>query len=243
MEQGFINFVNDRCIVRGDVRVSVKDIEGAFKIYSRIVNEDVIQSLLLFLERRYDKGLMIEYETGKPVYAIIGIKLRYVLIENLYYLDEEDEAFVNMCCDYSPRRKVIFEVILDEYLVWRKRNGMEFGRGREQHSQELKYYLDNREQYIVPDYIDDYRGKEGEGYHGIGLKSQSAMTKIRFKNEIEKCNLQENILVTHCDLFDAVANYTEGTISKKEMSKMIRDETTIDGTHGEYFYRKKVYHN
>ena len=241
MEQGFINFVNDRCIVRGDVRVSVKDIEGAFKIYSRVTNEDVIQSLLLFLERRYDKGLMIEYETGKPVYAIIGIKLRYVLIENLYYPDEEDETFVNMCCDYSPRRKVIFEVILDEYLDWRKRNGMPFD--REQHCHELKYYLDNREQYIVPDYIDDYRGKEGEGYHGIGLKSQSAMTKIRRKNEIEKCNLQENILVTHCDLFDAVANYTEGTISKKEMSKMIRDETTIDGTHGEYFYRKKVYHN
>jgi hypothetical protein len=82
-----------------------------------------------------------------------------------------------MCCDYSPRWKVIFEVILDEYLVWRKRNGMPFD--RELHGHELKYYLDNREQYIVPDYLDDYRGKKGEGYYGIGLKSQSAMTKIR----------------------------------------------------------------
>ena len=240
MEQGFINFVNDRCIVRGDVRVSVKDIEGAFKIYSRIVNEDVIRPLLLFLGRRYENGLMIEYETGKPVYAIIGIKLRDIVIENLNFPHEEEETFVNMCCDYSPRRKVIFEVILDEYLVWRKINGMSNDRELDGHI--LKDYLDNRE-YIVPDCLDDYRGEEGEGYYGIGLKSQSTITKIRRRNEIEKCDLQGIILVTHCDLFDAVANYTEGTISKKEMSKMIRDRTTIDGTHGEYFYRKKVYHN
>lgn len=239
MEQGFINFVNDRCIVRGDVRVSVKDIKGAYKIYSRDTNEDVIQSLLLFLGRRYENGLMVEYETGKPVYAIIGIKLRDVVIENLNFPHEEEETFVNMCCDYSPRRKVIFEVILDEYLDWRKRNGM--SNDGELHGHILKDYLDNRHQYIVLDYIQYYRGEGGVGYYGIGLKSQGMMTKIRCRNEIEKCDLQGNILVTHYDLFDAVVNYTVGYMTKKEMSKMIRDRTIIDGTHGEYFYRKKVY--
>ena len=65
----------------------------------------------------------------------------------------------------------------------------------------MKDYLDNRE-YIIAGKIDDYRGEYGDGYYGIGLKSQSAMTKMRRRNEIEKCDLQGIILVTHCDLFD-----------------------------------------
>ena len=98
MEQGFINFVNDRCIVRGDVRVSVSDIKGAYKIYSRVTNEDVIQSLLLFLGRRYENGLMIEYETGKPVYAIVGLKLRDIIIPRIYETFNLEEAFVFNSC-------------------------------------------------------------------------------------------------------------------------------------------------
>jgi hypothetical protein len=241
MEQGFMNFVNDRCVVRRDVRVSVCDLRGAIMIYFRTTEEEKIESVIssLLYEGHCTRALMIEYETGKPVHAMKGLKLRDVIIENKNFLHEEEETFVNMCCDYSPRRKVVFEVILDEYLDWRKRNGMKFD--RELHDHTLKDYLDNRE-YIIAGRIDDYRGKYGDGYYGIGLKSQSAMTKIRRKNEIEKCDLHGNILVTHYDLFDAVTNYTEGRISKKEISKFIRDRTTIDGTHGEYFYRKKVYH-
>ena len=65
---------------------------------------------------------------------------------------------------------------------------------------------------------------------------------MRRRNEIEKCDLEGIVLVTHYDLFDASTILT-AIFLKKEMSKMIRDRTTIDGTHGEDFYRKKVYHN
>ena len=148
-----MNFVNDRCIVRGDVRVSVCDLRGAIMIYFHTTQEEKIGSVIssLLYEGHCTKASMIEYETGKPVHAMKGLKLRDFVIENQNYPHDEEETFVNMCCDYSPRRKAIFEDILDEYLVWRKRNGMEFDREMEGHI--LKDHLDNREQYIIAGHI------------------------------------------------------------------------------------------
>lgn len=236
MEESFTNFLNDRCIIRGDVRVSVSDIIGAYKIYSRDTDKYMIQSFRSFLRVHFENGLMTEYETGKPVYAIIGLKLIDVFVENKYEIYNEEEVFVNMRCDYSPRRKCIFENVLDEYIYWKRVNGLEFN--RELDGNLLKEYLDNREE-IVSGYIENYKGESGDGYYGLGLVSQGVMTKSRGRYEIEKRDLEENILVTYHDMFDATAYYSDGYITKNDMSKLIRHRTIIDGLHGEYYYRKK----
>ncbi len=236
MEQGFINFVNDRCIVRGDVRVSVSDIKGAYKIYSRDTNEDVIQSLLLFLGRRYENGLMVEYETGKPVYAIVGLKVRDIIIPRIYETFNLEEAFVFNSCCFSPRRKAVFECILDEYVDWKRRTGRVYNSDVDDDL--LKNYLDSREQYILPAYIYEYRGDDGDGYYGIGLHIQSAiMRTMCCGDQVEKCDIQENVLTTYQNMRDALKHHGH-EVSIKKMSKMIRDRTTIRGEHGVYFYRK-----
>ncbi len=117
-----------------------------------------------FLRIHFENGLMTEYETGKPVHAIIGLKLRDIFVENKYEIYNEEEVFVNMRCDYSPRRKCIFENVLDEYIYWKRVNGLEYN--RELDGSLLKEYLYNRDE-IVSGYIDDYRGETGDGHYSL----------------------------------------------------------------------------
>ena len=241
MKRQIEQFLTDRCIVRDDVMVSECDLRGALKIYlGMTINGGINVFISSLLETYCTRGLMIEYETGKPVHAIEGIKLRDIVIENKYETYNEEETFVNMCCDYSPRRECVFERVLHDYIEWKRINRLVYD--KEKDDILLKEYLDSRNKYITAGEVCIHRLNSGYGYYGLGLVSERPMTRIRRRNEIEKCDFYGNILMTYCDKFDAAIN-EEMPTTQQDISNFIRHRTRIDGYGGEYFYRKKVYHN
>jgi hypothetical protein len=220
--------------------VSECDLRGALKIYlGMTINSGINVFISSLLETYCTRGLMIEYETGKPVHAIEGIKLRDVVIENKYETYNEEETFVNMCCDYSPGRESIFKNILDNYIEWKRINRLVYD--KEKDDILLKEYLDSRNKYITAGHVGKQVFNMGYGYYGLGLVSERPMTRVRRHHEIEKCDFYGNILMTYCDKFDAAVN-EEMPTTLQEISNFIRHRTRIEGRGGEYFYRKKVYH-
>ena len=230
--QKFNDFVDTHCIVRGDVEVSAKDIQGAYKIYSREAKKETTQALTEFLNKKFVYGRLKVQDADQVINGYVGIKLKEVQYkkQHLTINDEETCIFANFV--FSPSKTVLFSSIIDEYKNWKRLLKKPFD--EENDTKKLKLYL-KQCPYILFETVWTQQGS-GQGFYGIGLLSEATYhRKSSTGCEVEMRDLQENVLKT----YETIAK--TATIEKvcaAKMSRSIRDRTVFNGQDGDYYFCK-----
>ena len=230
--QKFNDFVDTHCIVRGDVEVSAKEIQGAYKIHSREAKKETTQAFTEFLNKKFVYGRLKVQDADQVINGYVGIKLKEVQYKKQHLIlnDEETCIFGNFV--FSPSKTVLFSSILDEYKNWKRLLKKPFE--EENDTKKLKIYL-KKCPYILFETVWTQKGS-GQGYYGMGLLSETTYhRKSSTGCEVEMRDIQENILKTYETIAKAA---TVEKISAAKMSRSIRDKTVINGKDGDYYFCK-----
>lgn len=162
----FEKFINECCIIRSDVEVSSNDIEGQFRIWSKIVNKDTYHLFIHYMKTRFKYDRLKLQDQLHTVNGYIGIKLKD--IDYLKQPENSDEqTFVFHACSFSPKGKVLNSDLLDAYKKWKISIGKHVNIND---NDNLKKYLLNTNHTIYTT-IWTPNGN-GQGYYGLSLKSQ-----------------------------------------------------------------------
>jgi hypothetical protein len=230
--QKFNDFVDTHCIVRSDVEVSAKDIQGAYKIYSREAKKETTQALTEFLNKKYIYGRLKVQDADQVILGYVGIKLKEVQYKKQHLILNDEETCIYEYCVFSPSKTVLFSSILDEYKNWKRTMKKPFDEKTD--TIKLKAYL-KQCPYILFETVWTQSGS-GQGYYGMGLKSEATYhRKSSTGCEVEKRDSQENVLKTYETIAKAA---TVEKISAAKMSRSIRDRTVINGEYGDYYFCK-----
>ena len=229
----FNDFVETNCIVRDDVEVSAKDIQGAYKIYSREAKKETTQAFTDFLSKKFVYGRMQIQNANQIINGYSGLKLKEMEYkkQNIVINDEETCIFANFV--FSPSKTVLFTSIIEEYKSWKKNMGKTFDPIND--VKKMKNYLKSCP-YVLFETVWSQQGS-GQGYYGIGLLSEVAYhRKSSTGCEVEQCDLQDNVLKKYDTIAKAAA--VEKLCAAK-MSRHIRDKIVINSSSGAYYFRKK----
>lgn len=231
--QQFSEFIYTRCIIRGDVEENAKSIEGAFKIYYQDADNKKSKDFTEYLDNRFVSKRIEVPNSFRSIYMYVGIKLRDIQYKKQYPIilnDEETSIYVN--CIFEPSKTVLFSSILDEYKNWKRQMKKIFD--EENDTIKLKAYL-KQCPYILSGTVWTQRGYD-EGYYGLGLRSEERNPRKSSTGcEVEKRDLQENILTT----YDAIGKAAiVEKVGAAKMSRYIRDKIVINGEYGDYYFTK-----
>jgi phage anti-repressor protein len=229
----FNEFVETHCIVRDDVEVSAKDIQGAYKIYSREAKKETTQAFTDFLSKKFVYGRMQIQNANQIINGYSGLKLKEMEYkkQNIVINDEETCIFANFV--FSPSKTVLFSSIIEEYKSWKINMGKTFDAIND--VKKMKKYLKSCP-YVLFETVWSQQGS-GQGYYGIGLLSEVAYhRKSSTGCEVEQCDLQDNVLKKYDTIAKAAA--VEKLCAAK-MSRHIRDKIVINSSSGAYYFRKK----
>jgi hypothetical protein len=216
----FNEFVNEICIVRPDVEEISVNLEGRFRLWSKVKpTKETFHSLKNYLDTRF-KPKKIDGRHG-----YIGIKLKS--IEYKKKLTNNDvENFIFQVCKFSDSGKILNSVLLREYQKWKLSVGKEF---TENDMKEIKEYL-NSSPYALKATVWTDEGSN-EGYYGLSLKINEYKPKLISSTgkKVYKREKDTNQLLATFETI-AKAAYIEG-ISTAKMSRCVKNNTIIN-----YYY-------
>lgn len=224
LNKKFNEFVNEICIVRPDVQELSVNLEGRYRLWSKVKpTKEVFHALKNYLDTRF-KPKRIDRNHG---YA--GIKLKSVEYKKSFN-NSDVENFIFHACEFSDCGKVLNSTLLKEYQKWKLSINKEL---TENDMKEIKMYL-NESPYALKATV-WVNGESNEGYYGISLKEPyikkdkvSSTGKKVFKREKDT-----NELLATWDTI-AKAAEMEGFCSAK-MSRYIKNKTTVNT----YYYDNK----
>jgi hypothetical protein len=218
----FNEFVNEICIVRPDVQELSVNLEGRYRLWSKVKpTKEIFHALKNYLDTRF-KPKRIDGNHG-----YIGIKLK--LIEYKKTSNNLDvENFIFHACEFSDCGKILNSTLLKEYQKWKTDVDKELS---DNDMKEIKAYL-NKSPYTLKAtvWVD---GESNEGYYGLSLKQpyiqKNKMTSSTGK-KVYKREKDSNELLATWDTI-AKAAEMEGVCSAK-MSRYIKNKNIIN----DYYY-------
>jgi hypothetical protein len=221
MNKKFHDFVNNKCIVRPDVEELSVNIEGRYRLWSKVKpTKEVFHSLKNYLDTRF-KPKRIQGNHG-----YLGIKLKPV-----EYVKRQDnstvETFIFQVCKFSDCGKILNSVLLREYQKWKLSVGKEL---TDYDMKEIKEYL-NSSPYALKATVWTDEGNN-EGYYGISLKQTDIKPKLVSSTgkKVYKREMESNILLASWDTI-AKAAESENMCSAK-MSRYVKNKNIIN----DYYY-------
>lgn len=218
----FNEFVNEICIVRPDVQELSVNLEGRYRLWSKVKpTKEVFHALKNYLDTRF-KPKRIDRNHG-----YIGIKLKSVEYKKSSN-NSDVENFIFNTCEFSDCGKILNSTLLKEYQKWKVSINKELS---DSDMKEIKNYL-NESPYTLKAtvWVD---GESNEGYYGISLKkTYSEKQKITSSTgkKVYKREKNTNELLSSWDTI-AKAAEIEGICSAK-MSRYIKNKTIVD----DYYY-------
>jgi prophage antirepressor-like protein len=229
----FNDFIDTHCLVRNDVEVSAKDIQNAYKIYSREAKKEITQAFADFLNKKFVFGRMHIQNADQAINGYKGLKLKDIEYKKQNIVVKNEETCVFACCVFAPSKTVLFSSIVEEYKNWKRKMGQTFDVVDD--VKKLKDYL-KQCPYILPETVWSQQGS-GQGYYGLGLLSEVAYhRKSSTGCRVQRRDLQDNILNNYETI--AKAALVENICAAK-MSRWIRDRTINKCDSGEYYYCKE----
>ena len=229
--QQFIDFINTRCIIRGDVEESATKLDGAFKIYYQNANNKKSKDFTEYLDVRFISKRIDVPNSFRSIYMYVGIKLRDVQYQKQHLIFNDEEICIFGHCVFLPDKTILFSSILDEYKNWKRTMKKPFDEIND--TIKLELYL-KRCPYILSGTVWSQKGN-GIGYFGLGLKSEASYRKSSTGCKVEKRDLQENILT----IYESIKKTAEvEKISKVKISHSIKNRIVINGEYGDYYFCK-----
>lgn len=162
----FTKFIDECCIERHDVEVASYDIEGQFRIWSKIVKKEVYHSFIDYLKTKYKYDRLKQQDQSHTVNGYIGIKLKDIIYTKLPE-NSDEQTFIFHACKFLPKGKVLNNDLLNAYQNWKVSVGKPIC---ENDNDNIKKYLQSRG-YTIYTTIWTPNGN-GQGYYGLSLNSQ-----------------------------------------------------------------------
>jgi hypothetical protein len=217
----FHEFVNSICIVRPDVEELSVNIEGRYRLWSKVKpTKEVFHSLKSYLDTRF-RPKRIQGNHG-----YLGIKLKpveYVKQQN----NSTVETFIFQVCKFSDCGKILNSVLLREYQKWKLSVDKEL---TENDMKEIKEYL-NSSPYALKATVWTDEGNN-EGYYGLSLKQMDIKPKLISSTgkKVYKREKESDILLA---TWDTIAKAAESeNMCAAKMSRYIKNKNIIN----DYYY-------
>ena len=221
LNKKFNEFVNNICIIRHDVEEMSVNLEGRYRLWSKVKpTKEVFHAFKNYMDTRF-KPKRIH---GKHGY--IGIKLKDVEYKKIKE-NSEIETFIFQVCEFSDTGKILNSVLLREYQKWKISIDKNIS---ENDIKEIKEYL-NFCPYTLKATVWTNEGNN-EGYYGISLKQNNYKQKYissTGKKIYKRLNGSNELLGTW-DTIRKAAEF-EG-ISTSKMSRCVKIKTVIN----DYYY-------
>ena len=218
----FNDFVNEICIVRPDVQESSVNLEGRYRLWSKVKpTKETFHALKNYLDTRF-KPKRIDGNHG-----YIGIKLKSVEYKKTGN-NSNVENFIFHACEFSDCGKILNSTLLKEYQKWKVNVNKEL---TDNDMKELKNYLNELPYTLKATVWLD--GESNEGYYGISLKHpyvQKQKITSSTGKKVYKREKETNELLSSWDTI-AKAAEIEGVCAAK-MSRYIKNKTIVN----DYYY-------
>jgi hypothetical protein len=221
MNKKFNDFVNSICIVRPDVEELSVNIEGRYRLWSKVKpTKEVFHSLKNYLDTRF-KPKRIQGNHG-----YLGLKLKDVEYVK-HQSNSTVETFIFQVCKFSDCGKVLNSVLLREYQKWKVSVGKELA---DNDIKEIKEYL-NLSPYALKATVWTDEGNN-EGYYGLSLKQADIKPKLISSTgkKVFKREKESNTLLA---TWDTIAKAAEAeNVSTAKMSRCVKNKNIIN----DYYY-------
>ncbi len=221
LNKKFNEFISSECIIRPDVEDFSINIEGRYRLWSKVKpTKESFHALKNYMDTRF-KPKRINSKHG-----YVGIKLKTVEYKKCKE-NSDIETFVFQVCEFSDYGKILNSVLLREYQKWKVSVNKNI---LENDMKEIKEYL-NSCPYVLKSTVWTDEGNN-EGYYGISLKLKehkpkliSSTGKKIYKREINS----EQLLCT----WETIAKAAEFEgISAAKMSRCVKNKIIIN----DYYY-------
>ena len=221
MNKKFNDFVNSICIVRPDVEELSVNIEGRYRLWSKVKpTKEVFHSLKNYLDTRF-KPKRIQRNHG-----YLGLKLKAVEYVK-HQSNSTVETFIFQACKFSDCGKVLNSVLLREYQKWKVSVGKELA---DNDMKEIKEYL-NSSPYALKATVWTDEGNN-EGYYGLSLKQTDIKPKL-ISSTGKKVFKREKETNTLLATWDTIAKAAEAeNVSTAKMSRCVKNKNIIN----DYYY-------
>ena len=218
----FNNFVNEICIVRPDVQELSVNLEGRYRLWSKVKpTKEVFHSLKNYLDTRF-KPKRIDRNHG---YA--GIKLKSIEYKKTSN-NLDIENFIFHVCEFSDCGKILNSTLLKEYQKWKISVNKELS---DHDMKDIKTYLNELPYTLKATVWVD--GESNEGYYGISLKKTYSQKPKITSSTGKKVYKREKITNGLLAAWETIAKAAEmeGMCSAK-MSRYIKNKTFVN----DYYY-------
>ncbi len=226
----FNKFIATSCIVRNDVEESSTNMEGAYRIWSKVKpKKETFQALKNYLDTRFKHARITKQDKDQVVYGYIGVKLIPVKYAKKY-VGNDVETFLFQVCNFAPNGKILNSVLLSEYQRWKKSLDKNCS---DNDMADLKKYL-NECEYVLKATVWTDQGSN-EGYYGISLKQDEHKYKTTSSTGkmVNKVEVTTGVVLASWSTI-AKAAETEN-MSATKMSRSVKNKTIFN----DYYYSTK----
>jgi prophage antirepressor-like protein len=225
----FDEFVKLKCTIGADCEVSSKDLEGAFRLWSRNVGRDIHEGFLEYARTQFQPVRLALQTEEHVVNGFRGIKLKPT--EYKPSVNPSDvETFLFQECTFSPSGKELTKDLLEAFQKWKTRMAKDI---HINDIKTLKTFLRDYE-YVLPACIWTSNGN-GIGYYGIQLKSS---TPIKKTSSTGKSVFKRNAH-TH-EVVNQWTTVAKAAVAEKmpaaKMSRMIKNAVIVD----DHYYTSEI---
>ena len=223
MTKKFQEFVSKICIVRPDVEELSVNLEGRYRLWSRVKpSKEVFHALKNYLDTRF-KAKKIKTQHG-----YLGIKLKEVEYKKTKQ-NSNVETFIFQVCQFSDCGKILNSVLLKEYQKWKQSVNKELS---DNDMKDMKEYL-NSSPHALKATVWSVN-ESNEGYYGLSLRPDYYETKMKLNASrgkiINKKDAKTHeLLSTWESIIKASLNEN---ISAAKMSRCVKNKTVIK----DYYY-------
>ena len=225
----FNEFINTMCIVRSDVEESCVNMEGQYRIWSKIKpKKEVFHSLKNYLDTRFKPSRLTIQNKNQVVYGYIGVKLKHIEYKKKL-VNNDVETFLFQICNFSPSGKILNSILLQEYQRWKKSVNKEC---YDRDIKDIKEYLNSCEYALKSTVWTDHGSNEG--YYGLSLKNDEYKHKTTSSTgkHVEKI---ENNIGQVLGTWETIAKAAEAEhISAPKMSRSIKNAIVLNN---DYYYK------
>jgi len=228
IKDNFNQFINEMCIVRNDVEVSSKDIEGLYRLWNKEKpKKETFHAFKHYLDTRFKPCRLEKQDKNHVVHGYKGVSLKEIEYKKKV-VQSDAQTFIFQVCKFSPSGTILNTTLLEEYQKWKQSVSKEIN-GNE--ANEIKDYLKDCEYTMYSTIWTPYGN--GQGYYGLYLKSDEYKSKKTSSTgkKVYKIHIETNEILGTWDTIAKASQYEN--ISSTKMSHAVRLKKIFNN---DYFY-------